>query len=73
MLDMEDEGSPMPITLLLGWPFMKTVRTKIDVYNGTLTIEFNGEVVHFNIFEVMRYPSNVHSCFQVDTLDVLAQ
>ena len=42
---------------------MKTTRTKIDVYNGTLTIEFDGEVVRFNIFEAMRYPSDIHSCF----------
>ena len=27
----------------------------------------------FNIFEAMRYPSDVHTCFQIDTLDVLAQ
>ena len=57
VLDMEDEGSPMPTPLLLGRPFMKTARTKIDVYNGTLTMEFDGEIVHFNIFEAMRYPS----------------
>ena len=63
VLDMEDEGSPMPTPLLLGRPFMKTARTKIDVYNGTLTMEFDGEVVCFNIFEAMRYPSDVHSCF----------
>ena len=27
----------------------------------------------FNIFEAMRYPSDVNTCFQIDTLDVLAQ
>ena len=27
----------------------------------------------FNIFEAIRYPSIVHSCFHIDTLDVLAQ
>ena len=36
-------------------------------------MEFDGEVVRFNIFEAMRYPSDVHSCFQIDTLDILAQ
>ena len=34
VLDMEDEGSPMPTPLLLGRPFMKTARTKIDVYRS---------------------------------------
>ena len=27
----------------------------------------------FNIFEAMRYPSDVHSYFSIDVLDVLAQ
>ena len=62
----------MPTTLLLGRPFMKTARTKIDVYNGTLTMEFDGEIVRFNIFEAMRYPSNLNACFAIDTLDTLA-
>ena len=52
---------------------MKTTRTKIDVCNGTLTMEFDGKVVRFNIFEAMRYSFDVHTCFQIDTLDVLAQ
>ena len=51
VLDIEDEGSPMPTPLLLGRLFRKTARTKIDVYNGTLTMEFDGEIVRFNIFE----------------------
>ena len=36
-------------------------------------MEFDGEVVRFNIFEAMRCPSDVHSCFSIDVLDVLAQ
>ena len=43
VLDMEDERTPMPTSLLLDRPFMKTTRTKFDVYNGTLTMEFDGE------------------------------
>ena len=73
VLDMEDEDAANPIPLLLGCPLMKTARAKIDVFNGTLTMELDGEVVHFNIFEAMRYPSDVHSYFSIDVLDVLAQ
>ena len=40
---------------------------------GTLTLEFDGEIVHFNIFEAMRYPSDLNACFAIDTLDTLAQ
>ena len=53
VLDMEDENAANPTPLLLGRPFMKTTRAKIDVFNGTLTMEFDGEVVRFNIFEAM--------------------
>ena len=52
---------------------MKMARTKIDVYNGTLKMEFDWEIVCFNIFEAMRYPSDLNACFAIDTLDTLAQ
>ena len=69
-----DEGSPdSSIPLLLGRPFMKTAKTIIDVDKGTLTMEFDGETIRFNIFETMRYPSDVHSCFSIDVMDTLAQ
>ncbi|XP_026416485.1 uncharacterized protein LOC113311913 [Papaver somniferum] len=58
VLDMSDKNSSSPTPLLLGRPFMRTARTKIDVFEGTLIMEFDGEVIRFNIFEVMRYPSD---------------
>ena len=59
VLDMKDDDSPMHTPLLLGRPFMKTARAKIDVFNVTLTLEFNGEVFSFNIFDAMRYPNDI--------------
>ncbi|CAN6555558.1 unnamed protein product [Malus baccata var. baccata] len=44
VLDMEDSDHSPTLLILLGRPFMKTTRTKIDVYNGTLTMEFDGEI-----------------------------
>ncbi|XP_026459867.1 uncharacterized protein LOC113360585 [Papaver somniferum] len=73
VLDMRDEDSPSSTPLLLGRPFMRTARTKIDVFKGTITMEFDGEPISFNIFEAMRYPSDIHSCFSVDVIDSLAQ
>ncbi|XP_026436562.1 uncharacterized protein LOC113334546 [Papaver somniferum] len=73
VLDMKDEDSPSSTTLLLSRPFMRTSRTKIGVFKGTITMEFNGEPISFNIFEAMRYPSDVHSCFSVDVIDSLSQ
>ena len=54
ILDMGD-GNSSDVPLLLGRPFLKTVRTKIDVHGGTLTMEFDGETIRFNIFDAMRY------------------
>ncbi|KAM2352119.1 hypothetical protein ACFXTH_006838 [Malus domestica] len=43
VLDMEDSTHSTSLPLLLGRPFMKIARTKIDVFKGTLTMEFDGE------------------------------
>ncbi|KAI3721759.1 hypothetical protein L2E82_32777 [Cichorium intybus] len=59
VVDMGDDDSPNSNSTLLGRPFLKTSRTKIDVFNGTLSMEFDGEVVTFNIDQSTRYPSDV--------------
>ncbi|CAN6542261.1 unnamed protein product [Malus baccata var. baccata] len=70
-MDESDHSSTLPI--LLGRPFMKTARTKIDVFNGTLTMEFDGEVINFNLSDSIKYPSEDHSCFSIDVFASLAQ
>lgn len=73
VVDIEDSDintTPM----LLGRPFMRTARTKIDVFSGTFSMEFDGDRIEFNIFDAMRHPSaSVNSCFSVDIVDTLAQ
>ncbi|KAM2074981.1 hypothetical protein ACFX1T_037926 [Malus domestica] len=73
VLDMEDSPHSTPLPILLGRPFMKTARTKIDVFKGTLTMEFDGEVIDFNLFESIKFPKDDHSCFSIDIIDDLAQ
>ena len=65
--------SSNPTPILLGRPFLKTIRTKIDGHDGTLNMEFNGEIICFNIFEAIRYPSDVHYVFNIDIIDSLVQ
>ncbi|XP_052626969.1 uncharacterized protein LOC128133535 [Lactuca sativa] len=85
VLDMDDDDSPNLSSNLLGRPFLKTAQTKIDVYDCTLSMEFDGEVINFNIYDAMRYPSDISSlnfadviepfteeCFHLSNLDVLA-
>ncbi|XP_016704294.2 uncharacterized protein [Gossypium hirsutum] len=40
-LDMGASDSSVDVPLLLGRPFLKTARTKIDVHKGNLTMEFD--------------------------------
>ncbi|KAM1647830.1 hypothetical protein COP1_009193 [Malus domestica] len=70
-MDESDHSPTLPI--LLGRPFMKTARTKIDVFNGTLTMEFDGEVINFNLSNSIKYPNADHSCFSIDVFASLVQ
>ena len=63
VLDMENESSNHGSTLILGKQFLLAARTRIDVHVGTISMEFGDDVVHFNIFEAMRHPTEQHFCF----------
>ncbi|CAN6677821.1 unnamed protein product [Malus baccata var. baccata] len=73
VLEIEDSPHSTPLPILLGRPFMKTACTKIDVFKGTLTMEFDGEVIDFNLSESIKFPKDDHSCFSIDIIDDLAQ
>ncbi|CAN6542467.1 unnamed protein product [Malus baccata var. baccata] len=73
VLDMEDSPHSTPLPILLGRPFMKIACTKIYVFKGTLTMEFDGEVIDFNLSESIKFPKDNHSCFSIDIIDDLAQ
>ncbi|XP_024046444.1 uncharacterized protein LOC112100833 [Citrus clementina] len=72
VLDMEDDNSSNSVPILLGRPFLKTARTKMDIHKGTLTMEFDGEVIEFNMNDAMKYPSEEHSVFSVDVINLIA-
>ncbi|RDX65111.1 hypothetical protein CR513_56258, partial [Mucuna pruriens] len=61
VLEMEDEMFGKRSTLILGRPFLMMARMKIDVHVGTLSMEFGDNLVQFNIFDVMRHPTEDHS------------
>ncbi|KAM1321565.1 hypothetical protein ACFX2F_014626 [Malus domestica] len=72
VLEMDESDHSPTLPILLGRPFMKTARTKIDVFNGTLTMEFDVEVINFNLSDSIKYPSEDHSCFSIDVFASLA-
>lgn len=51
--------------LEMGQLFLKIARTKINIHDGTLIIEFKCRVIHFKIFEAMRYFNDVHYVFTI--------
>ncbi|XP_027120704.1 uncharacterized protein [Coffea arabica] len=72
VLEMDDDFSVSP-PILLGRPFLMTSKTKIDVYSGTLTMEFDGEIIKFNICDAMKYSSEAYSVFVIDEIDPFMQ
>ncbi|KAF5462781.1 hypothetical protein F2P56_018762 [Juglans regia] len=70
VLDMENGDQTAPI--LLGRPFLKTSKTKIDVHSGTLTMKFDGEIIKFNIYDAMKYPRDDNSIYSINVIDSLA-
>lgn len=77
VLDMEEAPMPTLLPLILGRPFMRMARTKIDVFDGTLIMTVRawriGEIVGFNIFEAIRYPTNDSNYFSIDMIDEIVQ
>lgn len=71
ILDMGNASNEVPI--LLGRPFLKTARTKIDVHTGTLSMEFDGDVIKFDIFDAMKFPSDENHICALDVIDELSQ
>ncbi|XP_042396420.1 uncharacterized protein LOC121986519 [Zingiber officinale] len=71
ILDMEGDVLANRAPLILGHPFLKTARTKIDVHAGTLSMEIGDTVVRFNIFEAMKHPREDHSILSVDISEEL--
>ena len=70
ILDMGNASNDVPI--LLARPFLKTVRTKIDVHTGTLSMEFDGDVIKFDTFDAMKFPFDENHICALDVIDELS-
>ncbi|XP_042386458.1 uncharacterized protein LOC121978147 [Zingiber officinale] len=71
VLDMEGDVLANRSPLIVGRPFLKIARTKIDVHAGTLSMEIGDTVVWFSIFEAMKHPREDHSIFSLDISEEL--
>jgi len=73
VIKMKDDEIATAGTLLLGRPFLQTTRTKIGVYEGLLSMEIDGEVVTFNLYKAIRYPTELDSIHFVDVIGNMAR
>ncbi|XP_022951570.1 uncharacterized protein LOC111454344 [Cucurbita moschata] len=53
------------VPIILGRPFLKTGRTLVDVYKGTITLRMGDQKVEFNINDSMKYPAVIEECSTV--------
>ncbi|XP_052486491.1 uncharacterized protein LOC105767332 [Gossypium raimondii] len=67
VIKMEEDSTPGSSDLLLGRPFLSIANTKIDVRSGTLTMEFDGEIVKFNVYNAISHPSEIFSLLSPNT------
>ena len=66
VLDMEEDRD---VPLILGRPFLAMGNTLIDVQQEKLTFRVQDEEVTFNVFKVMKYPSNHDECQYIDIIE----
>jgi len=72
IIDMKDENLLNSSPILLGRPFLRTIRTKIDMHVGILTMEFDGEIIELNIFNAW-FPSDVYFVMCLNIIDSFVQ
>ena len=68
ILEMEGESSCSKPFIILGQPFLKTARTRMDVHTGTLTMEFRDQIVRFSIFDSMKPLVEEYSVMQINVV-----
>ncbi|XP_042056325.1 uncharacterized protein LOC121800902 [Salvia splendens] len=63
---MSENESAESSGVLLGRPFLRTAKTIIDVFDGTICPDYHGEKFTFNIDESMKKPLDVENLHAVD-------
>ena len=57
-----DYDVDLEVPIIVGRPFLATGQTLIDVQKGELTKRVQDEQVTFNVFQSMKFPSDVEEC-----------
>ncbi|XP_042012082.1 uncharacterized protein LOC121760489 [Salvia splendens] len=73
VIKMSENESVESSGVLLGRPFLRTTKTIIDVFYGTICLDYHGEKFTFIIDESMRKPLDVENLHAVDIINPLVQ
>ncbi|KAL5550632.1 hypothetical protein UlMin_000808 [Ulmus minor] len=66
-----DYEADLEVPIILGRSFLATGRTLIDVQKGELTMRVQDEHVTFNVFQSMKFPSDMEECSVISVADSL--
>ncbi|KAK8636609.1 hypothetical protein V6N13_124351 [Hibiscus sabdariffa] len=69
VINMENDQSNTSSEILLSRPFLITANTKIEVRSGLLTMEFDGEIVKFDVYKPMEHPYSMSYVNCVNTFE----
>ncbi|XP_042009129.1 uncharacterized protein LOC121757689 [Salvia splendens] len=73
VIKMNEYQSAESSEMLLGRPFLRTAKTIIDVFDGTISLDYHGEKFNFNIDEAMKKPLDIENMHAVDVINPLVQ
>lgn len=66
VMDIEEDND---VRLILGRPFIKTLRMLIDIDDGLMKVHVQDEEVTFSLFDAMKHSKDKGACFRVDAID----
>ncbi|XP_052119001.1 uncharacterized protein LOC127748479 [Arachis duranensis] len=69
VLEMPSSETERASSILLGRPFLRTSRFKLDAYSGNYSFEIDGRIVSFSLEEAIKHPPENHSLFRCDPID----
>ncbi|XP_072087237.1 uncharacterized protein [Arachis hypogaea] len=69
ILEILPTESGNSLSVLLGRPFLKTPKFKLDAFTGTYSFEVGDKTIKFNLEEAMKHLSKMHSILQCDIID----
>ncbi|XP_057734032.1 uncharacterized protein LOC130949283 [Arachis stenosperma] len=69
ILEMPPTEGRSSSSVLLGRPFLKTSKFKLDAYTGTYSFEVEDKTIKFNLEEAMKHPPEEHSVLLSDVID----